>query len=157
MRNCFYDAHKRLDDVEYEQVVLKMEIVIWREWPNAIKLAHFRSKMHGEGKPSETLIYRWVQISEECSRGNFSKKMFSLRNCYYQHDFVMRWQGWETYWSICKLYTKTWLQKRQKVKQWKTGISWARHKCSPVNRWGRTATNVIQGGKTKRDHPGTQH
>ncbi len=69
---------------------------------------------------------------------------------------VMRQQGRETCRSICMLYSKTWSQKRQRVKQWQTGISWARHKSSPVNRWGRSAANVIQGGKTKRDNPGTQ-
>ncbi len=29
MRNCFRDVHKWLDDVEVEQVVLKMSFLIW--------------------------------------------------------------------------------------------------------------------------------
>ncbi len=29
MRNCFYDVHKWLDDVEVEQVVLKMSFLFW--------------------------------------------------------------------------------------------------------------------------------
>ncbi len=29
MRNCFYDVHKWLDDVEVEQVILKIVFLIW--------------------------------------------------------------------------------------------------------------------------------
>ncbi len=29
MRNCFYDVHKWLDDVEVEQVILKITFLIW--------------------------------------------------------------------------------------------------------------------------------
>ncbi len=29
MRNCFYDVHKGLDDVEVEQVILKITFLIW--------------------------------------------------------------------------------------------------------------------------------
>ncbi len=28
-KNCFYDVHKWLDDVEVEQVVLKISFLIW--------------------------------------------------------------------------------------------------------------------------------
>ncbi len=38
MRNCFYDVQKWLDDVEVEQVVLKISFLIWEmhqsDWEN---------------------------------------------------------------------------------------------------------------------------
>ncbi len=46
-------------------------------------------------------------------------------------------------------------QNTGEVKKLKTGMARARHKSNVVNRQGRLAENVIQGGQKKRDNPGT--
>ncbi len=61
----------------------------------------------------------------------------------------MRRTRWEACRSICKhLFTRHG-QNISRVEQQQTGKEQARHKSSPVNRWGRSAANVIQGAKRR--------
>ncbi len=62
---------------------------------------------------------------------------------------VMGRSRWEACRSICKhLFTRHG-QNISRVEQQQTGKEQARHKSSPVNRWGRSVANVIQGAKRR--------
>ncbi len=62
---------------------------------------------------------------------------------------VMGRTRWEACRSICKhLFTRHG-QNISRVEQQQTGKEQARHKSSPVNRWGQSAANVIQGAKRR--------
>jgi len=42
IRKCFYDAHKRLDDVEVEQVVLKISFLIWEMYQSDRNISYYK-------------------------------------------------------------------------------------------------------------------